>query len=198
MRTTVLTLFVLGRLELAGPALAAGLDGAAAIVLSTSLGSRLNEHYPVGVGVALELGLVQSERFRVSLSAAPQYFAGTPAAGSLADQADARFILLPAHGALAYTLKARPPRLYGGLGLGITYAHERLSYQSPLGKRERSLSEASLSWTVLAGVEGDGPSRWFAETHLQSAGTSGVEGQSQSGVSLASLELRAGWRTKLK
>jgi len=106
--------------------------------------------------------------------------------------------MLPAYAVLEYMHPTGEFCPYAGLGAGALYVREQKSFSSPLGDQDQSESVTRFSWTLLAGVEKGKASRVFAELQFQSAGTGGVEEQSGSGVSLATLELRLGWRGSLK
>lgn len=177
---------------------ARGLDGAFGLSLLLPVGSELRAVYPWGIGAVFELRFVHSAHLSASLSGSPAVAWGTPRSGSLAAGASARLLHLPAHLEFVYTFGQGRLRPYGGAGAGILHVQEKLSFSGPLGESEESVSATRLSFCLKAGVEKEGATRPFAELHYQHAGTSGIEGQPGSGVSLSALQFRLGVRTRLK
>jgi opacity protein-like surface antigen len=148
--------------------------------------------------LALDLRWVYGDRFRLSISVSPQGAWGTPRSGSLAEEASARLLYLPALAVMQYRFPTGGMRPYGGLGAGVLFAGERLSFTGPLGAEEASVSATRFAWSLMAGLEQKGTRGAFAEVWYVHAGTASIEGQSDSGVSLATLQFRLGWRTRLK
>ena len=198
MRKFVLLLAALGVAAGAGPAGAAGFDGALGILVFRPLSSELNSTYAFGPGLAADFGLVYSAHFRLSVQVSPQMSWGTPEAGSLASAPEGTLLFVPAHGVVEYAQPVGTFQAYGGLGAGVLYARESKSFMGPLGEEQRTATATRFSWTVMAGLEKGKRTRAFLEAYYQGAGTSGIEGQSGSGVSLATLQLRVGCRTRLK
>lgn len=177
---------------------AADVDGALGVVVGRPLGSELSNVYPFTLGLALDVRFFHSSKLGVSIQSAPALGSGTPETGALAGGAEGQLLLWPSHLIVEYAPSRGTLRPYAGAGLGLVYVHESLSFSGPLGEEESSVSMTRVSIDVLVGVERGSVTRLFAELHYQHAGTSGVEEQSGSGVSLANLQLRLGVRTRLK
>lgn len=198
MRVTARALACLWLVAGANGAVASGVDGAVGLLVFRPLSSLLNETYSLGVGISVDLGFVHSRHVRFALETAPRMAWGTPPSGSLAADPEAQLFMLPAYALLEYMHPSGEYCPYGGLGAGVLYVHEQKSFGSGLGAREQSESVTCFSWTLQVGVEKGRASRWFAELQFQNAGTGDVEGQAGSGVSLATLDFRLGWRRSLK
>jgi len=181
------------------PARAAGVNGAVGILLYRPLSSDLADVYPLGVGLAVDLGLVYTPHWNLSVQVSPALAWGEPSHGSLAAEPAAKMLTVPAHVVVQYSWPVGGMRPYAGAGAGLLYAREELSFQGPLGAANRSHASTCFSWTLMAGLEtGTRSTRPFLEVHWQHAGTGSIEDQAESGVSLATLQLRAGVRTRLK
>lgn len=196
MRVTAGLLLVYGLATAVALAGAPGLDGALGVLVFRPVSSTVSAPYSLGAGLGLDLSLVYSRLFRLSIQVGTQISWGTPRKGSLAAEPDSRLFLLPAHGVMEYTRATGHLRPYGGAGAGVLHVREKVSFRGPLGEESHSVSTTRFSWTVMAGLEKATKPRMFVEASYQSAGTAKIEGQ--SGVSLATVQLKVGWRTRLK
>ena len=180
------------------PCRAATVEGALAGTVGLPTGSDLSDVYSWLGGLALDVRIRHSEQVSLCIQVSPAFGGGTPQTGSLAEDASAKLLLLPGHLLVEYSPGRGSIRPYFGVGAGAVYVKENLSFQSSLGERSSSVSATRLSFDVLAGVEKSARTTPFAEVHYQHAGLSGVEGEDGSGVSLSTLQLRLGVRTRLK
>lgn len=180
------------------PARAATVEGAVSVSLARPTSSDLSDVYPGLAGFALDVRIRHSDQISLKIAVSPMLGQGTPRTGSLAEDAEAKLLLIPGHLSVEYSPGRGSIRPYFGLGAGAVHVKESLSFRSPLGDEDASTSTTRLSFDVLAGVEKAARTTMFAELHYQHASLSGVEDQPTSGVSLANLQLRLGVRTRLK
>ncbi len=174
------------------------MEGALGGMVGRPVGSELSDVYPWLAGLALDVRIRHSPHLSLSIQVAPVLGRGTPHAGSLAEDPEGQLLLLPGYLLVEYSHGRGPWQPYVGAGVGAVYVSERLSFMSPAGTKEPSVSATRLAFDVLVGVERLARTTPFAELHYQHAGLSGVEEQSGSGVNLSSLQVRFGVRTRLK
>jgi len=170
------------------------LGGVSALV-GVPVSSDLSDTYTAGPGIAADLSIVYSEYFRLTVGFSPVYYTGTPPSGSLADNASARMWYIPAYGVFQFTLP-KPPSLrpYVGAGLGVIHVNETQSFDAGIGPRDRSESSTVFSYQAMLGIELRKKGRLFAELWYFGGSMGGVEGVDGSSTSVASVQLRLGYR----
>ena len=160
-------------------------------------GDGIGDVYSFGVGVGAEFGITVSNLYRLAFSLNPTYGFGTPDSRPLASEPSGSLWSIPILATLQIPFLKKTPYIpYAGLGAGLHYVRESVSFTSGLGAKSQTESVTEFGWHVMAGVEQNRPTRLFGEVWFTRSSSGGIDGVID-GRNLGGLQLRIGYRRDL-
>lgn len=174
-----------------------GFDAAVAVHGLKPIGDGIGDAYSAGIGAGAEIDMNVANLYRVAFSVQPTYGLGTPEAGPLATDPSGTLWEIPILGTIQIPLVRQSPLIpYLGVGGGMHYVRESISFTSGIGDRSETKSVTEFGWHVMAGIEQNRPARIFGELWYTHATTGGLK-DAIDGRNLGGIQVRVGYRRGL-